>query len=159
MSVPARNLSYEASSYSSLNQRPHKAAQKSSKSFKCLTMSTVNLGRTYLDTHTVCGGGGRSGGRQLWRCNVVYNVFIYGTMCHWFFFAQLRTDTEKNTRDQAATGRRSSGGSGWFWVLQKHRRTVSAKSRPTTCLLIERKIISCYKFLSVFLTLSRVQGA
>lgn len=61
MSVPARHLSYEASSYSSLNQRPHKAAQKSSKSFKCLTMSTVNLGRTYLDTHTLCAVGEEEG--------------------------------------------------------------------------------------------------
>lgn len=33
---------------------------------------------------------------------------------------------------------------------KEHRRTVSAKSRPTTCLLIERKIISCYKFCSGF---------
>lgn len=117
MSVPARNLSYEASSYSSLNQRPHKAAQKSSKSFKCLTMSTVNLGRTYLDTHTLCAVGEEEGEVEGGSSGAATSFIMSSFMAQCatgFFFAQLRTDTEKNTRDQAATGRRSSAGSGWF---------------------------------------------
>lgn len=37
-----------------------------------------------------------------------------------------------------------------LYVLAGRRITVSAKSRLTTSLLTERKIISCYKFCSVF---------
>lgn len=60
------------------------------------------------------------------------------------FFVLSYAPTPKNTASSSMGMRMETlvGGRG----TPKHSRTVSAKSRPTTCLLIERKIISCYKF-------------
>lgn len=81
-------------------------------------------------------------------CSIVYNVFIYGPMCHSFLCSV--THRHRNTRPRWW----GEGGG-----TQKHSRTVSAKSRPTTCLLIERKIISCYKFWLRFFRRCRVSRA
>lgn len=81
-------------------------------------MSTVNLGRTYLDTHTGCVG--KEGGSTGTATSFIMSSFM--AQCATGFFLLSYAPTPKKTPEtrEAATGRRRgrrrrrSGGSGCF---------------------------------------------